>query len=159
MMTEMEKAKLLASLIGHNELMTLFGESAMLVPNYTAALRQALGCMNRVHGIDDPLLRALEHDEQPKHPASSMILLRALRGYHSVGAMRQFNVDGWPDGEDCYLETIEEAIRCIRVLCEEAGISAEPEEYAGQGIPRQTLSLREDGKTDNQGCSGSCRRG
>ena len=64
-MTELEKAKLMASLIGHNERMTLCGESTVLVPNYTAAMRQALGCMNRVHGIDDPRLRALERDEQP----------------------------------------------------------------------------------------------
>ena len=112
-MTELEKAKLLASLIGHNERMTQFGESTILVPNYTAALRLALGCMNRVHGIDDPLLKAMENDGELDHPANSMISLRTLRGYHSVGAMRQFAVDGWPDGEDCYLETIEEAMRCV----------------------------------------------
>lgn len=158
-MTELEKAKLMASLIGHNERMTLCGESTVLLPNYTAALRQALGCMNRVHGIDDPLLRALERDEQPKHPASSMILLRALRGYHSVGAMRQFEVDSWPDGEDCYLETIEEAIRCIRVLCEEAGISAEPEDYTDQGKPAQTFSPRDGGNPDRRNCSGSFHSG
>ena len=112
-MTELEKAKLLASLIGHNERMTQFGESTILVPNYTAALRLALGCMNRVHGIDDPLLKAMENDGELDHPANSMISLRTLRGYHSVGAMRQFAVEGWPDGEDCYLETIEEAMRCV----------------------------------------------
>ena len=112
-MTELEKAKLLASLIGHNERMTQFGESTILVPNYTAALRLALGCMNRVHGIDDPLLKAMENDGELDHPANSMISLRTLRGYHSVGAMRQFAVDGWPDGEDCSLETIEEAMRCV----------------------------------------------
>ena len=93
--------------------MTQFGESTILVPNYTAALRLALGCMNRVHGIDDPLLKAMENDGELDHPANSMISLRALRGYHRVGAMRQFAVDGWPDGEDCYLETIEEAMRCV----------------------------------------------
>jgi hypothetical protein len=96
LMTELEKAKLLASLIGHNERMTQFGESTILVPNYTAALRLALGCMNRVHGIDDPLLKAMEHDGETDHPANSMISLRTLRGYHNVGAMLRFEVDGGP---------------------------------------------------------------
>ena len=47
------------------------------------------------------------------HPDSAMIRLRGLRGYHNVGLMHRLNVDGWPDGEDCYLEAIEEAIRCL----------------------------------------------
>ncbi len=112
-MTELEKAKLMASLIGHNERMMGL-ESVPQISAYTEAMRQALACMIQVHGLEnEPLLREIERGTWLMHPDSAMILLRGLRGYHNVGLMHRLNVDGWPDGEDCYLEAIEEAIRCL----------------------------------------------
>ncbi len=112
-MMEMEKAKLLASLIGHNERMTVL-DAEPRIEVYTDAMRQALGCMMQVHGLEDePLLREIKQGKWLEHPDVVMIRMRCLRGYHNVGLMHRLNVDGWPDGEDCYLEAIEEAIRCL----------------------------------------------
>ena len=103
----------MASLIGHNERMMGL-ESVPRISAYTEAMRRALACMIQVHGLEnEPLLREIERGTWLMHPDSAMILLRGLRGYHNVGLMHRLNVDGWPDGEDCYLEAIEEAIRCL----------------------------------------------
>lgn len=115
-MTEMEKANLLASLIAHNERSTLFGERPGAAREYTAALRQALACMTQVHGIESELLRAQEKGDWPVHPDVGMLLLKSLRGYHSVGLPQKFGDAQWPEGEDFYLETIEEAMRCVETV-------------------------------------------
>lgn len=73
-MTVQEKAKMLMSLIAHNERMCLtLREKPMGVTNYTEALQHGLYCMAQVHGLDEPLVawmaRPWYYDEHADLPA------------------------------------------------------------------------------------------
>lgn len=116
-MTVQEKAKMLMSLIAHNERMYLtLREKPLGVTDYTEALRHGLYCIAQVHGLDEPLVAWMA---RPWYTTSTLICLRGLRGYHQSGLMRDSGLDGWMKGEDAYLEAIEEAIECVEKVCGE----------------------------------------
>ena len=56
----------------------------------------------------------MDHFAAPMYfVADAEVCLRALRGYHQGGALRDSDADTWGDGEDCYLEAIEEALQSL----------------------------------------------
>ena len=111
-MTVQEKAKMLMSLIAHNERMCL----TLRVPppgveNYTAALRHGLHAVAVRYKLEGPLV---DHFAAPMYfVADAEVCLRALRGYHQNGVLRDSGTDTWGEGEDCYLEAIEEALQSL----------------------------------------------
>lgn len=111
-MTVQEKAKMLMSLIAHNERMCLaLREPPPGVENYTAALRHGLHAVAVRYKLEGPLV---DHFAAPMYfVADAEVCLRALRGYHQGGALRDSGADTWGDGEDCYLEAIEEALQSL----------------------------------------------
>ena len=111
-MTVQEKAMMLMSLIAHNERMCLtLREPPAGVANYTAALRHGLHAMAVRYKLEGPLV---DHFAEPMYyVADAEVCLRALRGYHQNGALRDSKADTWGEGEDCYLEAIEEALQSL----------------------------------------------
>ena len=111
-MTVQEKAKMLMSMIAHNERMCLtLREPPPGVENYTAALRHGLHALAVRYKLEGPLV---DHFAAPMYyVADAEVCLRALRGYHQSGVLRDSDADTWGEGEDCYLEAIEEALQSI----------------------------------------------